>query len=120
MKKILTCIECPAGCELEVEIEKTRIIKVSGNKCPKGFEYAKDEIENPVRILTSSVLAQGLSAKMLSVRTSGAIPKGMMREAMKEIKKIKVTKEVKVGDIVSENFLGTGFNLIATRKLGKL
>jgi len=36
MNKIITCIECPAGCELSVDIENAKIIKVSGNKCPNG------------------------------------------------------------------------------------
>ena len=120
MKKNITCIECPVGCELTVDIEDSKVIKVSGNKCPKGLEYARNEVENPVRILTSTVLARGLSAKMVPVRTSGPIPKGMMGPAMREIKKARVTKEVGVGDVICKNLLGLGVDLVATRKLGRL
>ena len=52
MNKKITCIQCPAGCFLDVEVENNKVIIVQGNKCVKGEEYAKDEIENPVRLLT--------------------------------------------------------------------
>ena len=119
MNKIITCIECPLGCELSLEIDNSKIIKVSGNKCPEGFEYAQKEMKNPERILTSTVLAEGLSSKMVSVRTDGPIPKGTMLDAMNEIKQIVIRKPIKTGDIITENFINTGVNLIATRTLGR-
>ena len=116
ISKKLTCIECPEGCRLSVDVENSKVIKVSGNICPKGETYAALEIENPVRILTSTVLCQDLSLKMLSVRTDKPIPKSRIFEAMKEIKKIKVKRPLNAGDIIIKNFLGLGVNLIATRK----
>lgn len=116
MIKKLTCIECPEGCRLTVDIENSRIIKVAGNKCPKGEEYAISEIENPARILTSSVLNQGLVLKMIPVRTGKPIPKSRIFDAMNEVKKIRVTSPLKSGDVIVKNFLGLGVNLIATRK----
>lgn len=115
MIKKMTCIECPQGCLLEVDIEGGHIIKLSGHKCPKGEIYAKQEVENPERILTSTVLTHGLAVKMLPVRTSRPIPKARLFEAMEEIKKVRLSKPVKVGDIVSRDFLGSGADLIATR-----
>ena len=35
----LICIKCPRGCELEVEGKQ-----VSGNMCPRGIDYAMEEI----------------------------------------------------------------------------
>lgn len=115
MIKKMTCIECPQGCLLEVDIEGGHVIKLSGHKCAKGEIYAKQEIENPERILTSTVLTHGLPVKMLSVRTSRPIPKAKLFEAMKEIKKIRLSKPVKVGDIIVKDLLGLGADLIATR-----
>jgi len=117
MLKKLTCIECPTGCTLSVDVENCRVVKVSGNECPKGEKYAIAEIENPVRILTSAVLAEGLAAKMVPVRTNQPIPKSDILKAMNEIKKIKIYKPVYVGDIIIENFLQPGINLIATREV---
>jgi CxxC motif-containing protein len=119
MIKKLTCIECPKGCRLTVDIENSKVIKVNGNKCPKGEPYAAAEIENPVRILTSAVLCQGLSLRMLPVRTNKPMPKSGIFEAMSEIKKIRVTKPLKSGDIIVKDFLRLDVNLIAARKAGR-
>ena len=118
MKKMI-CIECPKGCDLTIDIEGCRVIKVTGNQCPKGEKYAISEIENPVRVLTSTVLADGLSLKMIPVRTNKPIHKSKMAEAMSEIKKIKIDKPVKAGDIVLRDLLGLGIELVSTRDAGK-
>lgn len=112
----LICMECPKGCGLSVDIENCRVVKISGNLCPKGKEYAESEIENPVRILTSTVFAVGLALKMIPVRTDSPIPKARIFEAMEEIKKIKINKPVSTGEIIVKNFLGLGVNLISTRQ----
>jgi len=115
MIKKITCIECPVGCQLEVETDGSYVIKVTGNKCEKGPVYAKQEIENPMRILTSVVLAEGLDLKTVPVRTSKPIPKAKLVEAMAAVKKIKLTAPVKVGDTIAANFLGLGVDLVSTR-----
>lgn len=115
MIKKLTCIECPKSCALVVDIENCHIVKVEGHGCPKGETYAKTEIENPMRILTGTVLAQGLALKMVPVRTDKPIPKVKILEAAAELRKIKITKPLYRDDIIAINFLGLDVNLIATR-----
>lgn len=119
MIKNLTCIECPKSCFLAVDIENCKVVKVSGNKCSKGEKYALLEIENPVRIFTSTILTKGLTLKMLPVRTDLPIPKAKIYAAMDEIKKIKLNKPVRAGEVISANFLGLNLNLIATRSAFK-
>ena len=65
MIKKLTCIECPKGCVLSVDVENCRVVEIAGSECPKGEKYAVAEIEYPTRILTSTVLAEGLPLKMI-------------------------------------------------------
>jgi CxxC motif-containing protein len=113
MKKMV-CIECPQGCVLTVDTD-TKPIGITGNKCPKGIKYAIFEIESPERLLTSSVLTEGLVLKMVPVRTDKPIPKKDLFRAMEEIKKIRLKKTVTVGDIVIKDLLGLGINLVATR-----
>ena len=113
--KKMTCIECPKGCSLKVEIESGRVVNVTGNSCPKGAKYAVSEVENPVRILTSSVLAEGLGIKMIPVRTDKPVPKSRLQEAMFEIKKIRVDRPVPCGGLIKKDLLGLGIDLIATR-----
>jgi len=115
MIKKITCIECPQGCRLEVDVEGGYVVKVTGNKCEKGEVYAKQEIENPMRILTSSVLTKGLKIIMVPVRTSRPIPKARLLIAMEEVKKILLDHPVRVGEIIIPDFLGLGVDLISTR-----
>ena len=117
MNKHLTCIECPKGCALSVDIENCRVVKVSGNQCPKGRDYASSEVENPLRILTAVVLSVGLSMKMVPVRTNRPIPKVKLADAMKEIKDIRVSRPMQIGEAVVEDFIGLGVNLITTRDI---
>ena len=116
MNKNLTCIECPKSCELIVDIENCRVVKVSGNQCKAGESYCLAEIENPMRVLTSAVLGEGLALKMIPLRTDRPLPKAKLLEAMAEIKKIRINKPVKPGDVIVNNFLGLGVDLIATRE----
>ena len=117
MNKKLTCIECPKGCALSVDIENCRVIRVSGNQCPKGDTYASSEVENPLRILTTVILSVGLSMKMVPVRTDRPIPKVKLAEAMQEIKDIRVSRPMQIGEAVVEDFIGLGVNLITTRDI---
>ena len=115
MNRRMTCIECPVSCSLSVDVEKGRVSKVEGNKCPKGEAYAASEVENPQRILTSAVMAKGLSFKMVPVRTDKPIPKARLREGMEVVKKICILSPVRSGDVVRAHFLGLDVNLVATR-----
>ena len=54
-KRDLICINCPLGCMLTVEMDGKEVVSVSGNTCPRGEAYAKKEVTNPTRIVTSTV-----------------------------------------------------------------
>ncbi len=115
MTRNMVCIECPKSCHLSVDIEDNKALHVRGAKCPKGTLYAASEIESPVRVLTATVLTKGLSPKFIPVKTNKPIPKKDLSRAMKEVLKLRVTKPVKVGDEIVNNFLGLNVNLVATR-----
>lgn len=116
MIKKLICIECPKGCFLEVNIADTRVVSVKGNDCPKGNIYAVSEIQNPERVLTSVVRAEGLDLRMVPVRTDKPIPKDKIFKAMEMIKKIVIKRPVRAGAVIAGNFLGLKVKLIAIRK----
>jgi CxxC motif-containing protein len=117
MIKNITCIACPQGCDLTIEIKNNKVLKVSGNKCQKGFDYAKQEIESPLRTVTSTVFGTGLPLKMIPVKTSKPIPKDKVMPLMKEIRKIKVKKSVKCGEVLKKNILNLDVDLVATRDI---
>lgn len=117
MVKKLICIECPAGCALSVEIKGSKVVSVTGHTCEKGEVYAQSEVENPLRIVTSTVMTTFASVKFLPVRTEKPIPKARIFDIMAAIRKIIVDTPLNAGDIVVENFLNLGVNLIATRDI---
>jgi len=118
--KKLTCISCPIGCELSVSLDESgKILKIEGNRCPRGKEYAITEITNPQRILPISVKVEDGEMELVSAKTDKPVPKKKMYEIIEYIKKLKVKAPVKRGDLIVEDILGTGANLVATRTVNK-
>ena len=117
MNRTFTCILCPNGCEISVSYSENDISSVSGNKCLKGTEYVEQEIRHPVRTIASSVLVEGGSMPLCSVRLSAPVPKGRIFDVMAEIRKIRVTAPVRIGDTVIEDCAGTGISVIATKNV---
>ena len=96
----LTCIECPIGCELEVQVKDNEII-VKGNGCPRGKLYAQTEMTCPKRVITSTVRA--LDGQMIPVKTDKPVRKEMIFEVMAKINATTCVLPVAVGDILVEN-----------------
>ena len=120
MIKKMTCIECPKGCTLSVDIENCKVVKVDGAKCPKGTAYAVSESESPVRIFTATVMAEGLNLKLVPVRTDKPIPKRDIFKAAEETGRMRIKVPLEAGDTIIENFLGLGVKLVATREATRL
>jgi len=114
----LVCIECPLGCEMEAE-EIDEEIKVSGNRCPRGEKYAIQEMRDPRRVLTTTVFIEGGIYPLLPVRSDGKIPKGMVKECVKELAKIKVKAPVRMGEVIAKDVCNTGVDIIASRSMVK-
>ena len=114
----LICIGCPLGCPLTVEMEGSEVKAVSGNTCPHGNAYARKEMTNPTRIVTSTVRVAGGRLAMVSVKTASDIPKGKIFDCVKALKDVEVKAPVKIGDVIVENVAGTGVNIIATKNVG--
>ncbi len=115
----LICIGCPLGCPLTVKMDGDEI-QVSGNTCKRGEDYAKKEVTNPTRIVTSSVHVDGGEIEMVSVKTKSDIPKGKIFAIMEEIRKVTVTAPVAIGDVVIPDCAGTGVPVIATKNVAKV
>lgn len=109
--KELICINCPMGCNLTVTVENGVVLSVTGNTCPRGIEYGKNEVLHPVRTLTSTVRVDNREI-MLPVRSDRAIPKECLFEAMQKVNSVTVSAPVSIGDVLLSDFYGA--NLIAT------
>ena len=115
MIKNLTCIVCPINYNLETEVEGNTVKKVSGNECKRGDLYARSEIAQPVRTLTTTVLTD--DGRLLPVRTDKPIPKDLIFECMKEINRQTVSLPIKIGDVIIENIVKTGANIISSKNM---
>lgn len=111
--KEFTCIICPRGCRLSVDDN----MNVTGNSCPRGKQYAISELTNPVRTITSSVRVNNREDLLVSVKTSGPIPKGKIFEVMEEINKLSVAAPTRIGDVVKANILGLGVDILITKNI---
>ena len=115
MKKKLICIICPAGCTIETETDDAGMVKVSGNKCPRGAEYARKELLSPERTVTAVVPSDSEVLPFIPVRTDKAISKKLVSQLLKTIYSMKVKTPVKRGAVLIEDFLSSGVNVIFSR-----
>lgn len=118
MEKMLTCIVCPMGCEITVEMNDAgEVLRITGNTCKRGEEYARNEMTHPMRQLTSTVVIENGIYDRLPVILSGNIPKDKMFDVMEEIAKVSVKAPISRGDVVIENVCGLGVDVVASRSM---
>ena len=115
MTRDLTCIVCPKGCQLKVELDGKKVVSVEGYTCKRGLVYAETECTAPMRTLTTTAPVAG--GGVVPVKTDRTVPKELMFDCMKVINEARVSPDAKLGDIVIENVLGTGANVVTTRNV---
>ena len=115
----ITCINCPMGCRMRVEVENGRVVSVSGNGCGRGSAYARQECIDPRRTVTAVIPVEG-GASPLSVRTSAPIPKRLIARCMGELAGVRLCAPVRMGSVVLENVCGTGVDVVATKSVRKV
>ena len=110
----LICVGCPMGCMLDIT-QNGSGVSVKNNQCAIGEKYAREELTDPRRNVASSVRVRGGDYGMCSVKTSAPLPKGMIFDLMKEVRKTTVNAPVSLGDVIIRDFAGTGVDVLATR-----
>lgn len=116
IEKDIICVICPQSCRIKVSGDGRNVTDITGFTCKRGEEYGRNEYSNPVRTLTTTVLAKGGNCPVIAVRSNKPIPKDKMFEAMEEIKKVVVKEPFYIGKVVIENILGTGADIVLTNK----
>jgi CxxC motif-containing protein len=118
-RKII-CTSCPVGCELTVTFDDEKVIEVEGDACKLGIDYAEQEIFDPRRMVASTVKVKNGYHPLVPVYTEKPVPKPKIFDVLAEIRKVEVEAPVKINDIIIENVVGTGINVIASRDLPKV
>jgi CxxC motif-containing protein len=112
----LVCIACPIGCRLTVRARSgTEEITVSGNRCPKGEAYGREEILAPRRMVTAVVRTDSADFPCAPVRTEGSVPRGLMKELLAMLYAGTATLPVRRGDVFIQDFKGA--RVVFTRTL---
>ena len=120
-KHEMICIVCPMSCHLEVDLDDAgQVLNVTGNACNRGDVYARKELTNPTRMLTSTVKISGALYDRLPVITSSDIPKGMMFEVMKALAHVEVVAPVAMNEVIIKNVCGLDVNIIASRSMERV
>ncbi len=119
------CTTCPSECLLTVEVERSangavvEVRSVTGNSCPRGDTFARQELTCPMRVLTTTVAVSGGDETLLPVRTAEAIPLELHAQAMDLIRDLVVKAPIRMSDVVLPNLLDTGTDLIASMDIDR-
>ncbi|MBQ8822875.1 MAG: DUF1667 domain-containing protein [Lachnospiraceae bacterium] len=119
-KRELTCIGCPMGCQITVVLKDGLVTDVSGNTCKIGDTYAREEVTNPRRTVTSILKVVDGELPVVSVKTGETVPKDRIFAVMEEINSISVEAPVSIGQVLIENVADTGVSVVATREIKKV
>jgi len=112
--EIITCINCPMGCRMEVTHEGERVLSVTGNTCKRGDAYARQECVKPLRMVTAVAPVCGREMPV-SLKTRTPIPKKDIDGCMRAIMETPFTAPIFAGDVLIPDVCGTGVDVIATK-----
>jgi CxxC motif-containing protein len=102
---------------LTVELEDGAVTSVTGNTCKRGDLYARKEVTNPTRIVTTSVPVIGSDVeRMVSVKTVTDVPKDKIFPVMEALRDVQVLAPIQVGDVIVANVCDTGVDVVATKR----
>jgi len=113
----LICITCPMGCSLKVTHEGSTVIEVEGAECKRGLDYAQAELTDPRRMVTTTVRVQGGVHPLVPVYTAAPIPKPLIFDLLGALRRVELQAPVQVGQVVLDDALGTGVDVLASRSL---
>lgn len=117
MLREFTCIVCPNGCDITVEIEGHAVCSVTGADCERGIAYVEQELTAPMRTISTSVAVKNGTMPLASVRLDRAIPRDQIFAVMDELRKVELEAPVRIGDCVIKDILGSGSNVIITKSV---
>ncbi|MDR1397740.1 MAG: DUF1667 domain-containing protein [Desulfarculales bacterium] len=117
MRKVtVTCIVCPSSCRVSVR-EGGEGLEISGHQCRRGLEHARNEVKNPMRMLTATIAVTGADFNLLPVISSAEIPKKMLIPCLRTVYGLRVQAPVKEGSVILRDVCGTGVDILAARTI---
>ncbi|NLM06916.1 MAG: DUF1667 domain-containing protein [Tissierellia bacterium] len=111
------CKVCPVGCEVSITGKDPNTI--TGNRCGRGGEYIYKQVMGKSEVLTGRMPIEGGIMSKIPVQTSEPLPSDLRDKILSEINSSKAVAPVKKGEVLIENVLGTGVDVIASRAMKK-
>jgi CxxC motif-containing protein len=119
MNTTMVCFICPKSCRLTVT-QDTNTIVVENNRCPRGILFARKEVTDPERILTSTIRVTNGVLPLVSVRSDAPVKKGELKNLMKQLDSVTVEAPVTSGQVVFPSVGENHVTIIATRGIEKI
>ena len=117
MKGQFICVVCPTSCSVNAEWNETELLSIDHAQCKLAWDFIRGEIFDPRRMVTTTVRVDDGDLPLVSVKTDAPVPKGTVLEVMDHLAHVVVKAPVNIGDIVVPDVLGTGSNIVATKKI---
>ena len=108
---VLTCVLCPKGCRVTIGANG----ETDGNQCPKGEEYARQEVTAPARVLTTTV--KRADGSLLPVKTSKPVPRDRLKEFTQQLRSVVIPDSfLPCGSILLRDPFGIGADLLTAEQ----
>jgi CxxC motif-containing protein len=113
----IICVACPKGCTLQVRHQDKDVVEIIGAGCQRGKDYAICELQDPRRMVASTVRVVDGLHPLVPVYTKEGFPKPLIPQLARELRRIEVTAPVKINQVILSDALGTGIDIIASRDM---
>ena len=108
----IICLTCPTGCHIQVTSRDGELL-ITGNECPRGEEYAREEFLEPKRVVTATCRSVSDRARRMPVRTTGTVSMDHIDELLEKIYALELSPPMAAGDVVIDDFHGVEVILTA-------
>ncbi len=120
-KTTFVCIGCPIGCPLQLRHVGEEIEEILGHQCNRGAKYARQELTDPRRELSTTVAIEGGLWERLPVKVTGPVPRDKVMQAARIIHGVRLEAPISSGQVVLEALLGgEKLTVVATRAMPRL
>jgi CxxC motif-containing protein len=113
----MICITCPMGCTITYTYDGETLLAVDGNTCDRGVKYVESELKDPRRMVATTVKVRDGLHSLVPVYTAKPFPKPMIFQLLQEIRKLEINAPVKMKQVILENALGTGIDIVTSRSM---
>jgi len=116
----IICVACPKGCTLQVKHEDKDVVEIIGAGCRRGKDYAICELQDPRRMVASTVKVKGGLHPLVPVYTREGFPKPLIPQLARKLREVEVPAPVKINQVVLKDALGTGIDIITSRDMPRV